>query len=296
MDWDKLKIFYQVARVGNFTHAGEKLGLSQSAISRQISSLEESLKVSLFHRHARGLVLTEQGEILNKTAIEIFNKLTSIEEKLNKSIDEAKGSLKITIANFFGSTWLSPLLKNFHDQYPDIDLTIFLDDRIYNLGMREADIAIRLHKPESPDLIQRHMTTIEFEICASNEYIKKHGTPTNLNDLKNHILIGYPENVLTPFSNPNWLLDASSIEINNNPKIIKMNSMYAIQNAVSSGTGIASLPKYLIKKNHNLKILLKDVEKPTIDVYIVFPEELKYSKKISIFKEFILETSKTINK
>ncbi|MBU0858812.1 MAG: LysR family transcriptional regulator, partial [Alphaproteobacteria bacterium] len=82
MDWDKLRIFHAVAEAGSFTHAGEALNLSQSAVSRQISTLEESLGVSLFHRHARGLLLTEQGELLQKAAKDIFGKLSMIEGQL----------------------------------------------------------------------------------------------------------------------------------------------------------------------------------------------------------------------
>ncbi len=295
MDWDKLRIFYAVAQAGSFTHAGKKLGLSQSAVSRQISSLEESLGSSLFHRHARGLILTEQGEILNQTAIEILSKLTKIEETILESKNSTSGPLKITLASFFGSTWLAPKLKEFHEQHPDIDITILLDDKVYNLGMREAHIAIRMHKPKNPDLIQRHLANIDSYICASSEYIEKHGKPTNISDLKNHTLIGYPENVTMPFSNPNWLIDAANIKYDNNPNVIKMNSMYAIHNAVTSGLGIAALPKYLIQKNQNIKILLKDVKCPQIEVFFVFSEELKNSKRVTIFRDFILKHIKDIN-
>ncbi|MEM6781955.1 MAG: LysR family transcriptional regulator, partial [Pseudomonadota bacterium] len=180
MDWDKLRIFHAVAEAGSFTHAGEKLNLSQSAVSRQISSLEDSLGVMLFHRHARGLLLTEEGEILEKAAKEIFGKLAMIEGQLSDSRQLAQGPLRITVASFIGSTWLAPRLAKFHHNNPNIQLSILLDDRVLNLGMREADAGIRLYEPQEPDLIQRHLTTLKFHICASKEYLQEFGTPKTL--------------------------------------------------------------------------------------------------------------------
>src|SRR3546814_1851873 len=108
MDWDKLRIFHAVAEAGSFTHAGDSLHLSQSAVSRQISSLEESLNVRLFHRHARGLILTEQGELLYRTVHDVFAKLTMVEAQLTDSQERPQGPLKIATTIGLGSLWLTP--------------------------------------------------------------------------------------------------------------------------------------------------------------------------------------------
>lgn len=292
MDWDKLRIFHAVAEAGSFTHAGATLNLSQSAVSRQISSLEESMGVSLFHRHARGLLLTEQGELLHKTAREIFGKLSMIEGQISDSKQLAEGPMRITVAEFFGSTWLAPRLGKLREEHPDIQLTVLLDDRILNLGMREADAAIRLYKPEQPDLIQRHLTTLQFQICASPDYIKKHGTPKDVKDLRNHTLIGFPENVPVPFANPNWLFRLAGVDTDLDNNLLMLNSIYAIQRSVESGAGIAALPSYMIRNNENLQVLLPEAERSSVDVYFVYPEERKNSKRIAIFRDFLLETLK----
>ena len=291
MDWDKLRIFYAVAEAGSFTHAGETLNLSQSAVSRQISTLEESIGVTLFHRHARGLILTEEGELLHKTAGEIFGKLAMIEGQLADSKQLPEGPLRITVAEFIGSTWLAPKLAQLREEHPDITLTMLLDDRILNLGMREADAAIRLYKPEQPDLIQRQLTSIKFHICASKAYLKKNGTPKTVKDLKNHTLIGYPENVPAPFADPNWLfrmaeIDAESVGANT----IMINSIYGIFEAVKSGAGIAALPDYMIAGNKDMEPILDGTTRPPVDVYFVYPEERRHSKRIGIFKDFLLKT------
>lgn len=290
MDWDKLRIFYAVAEAGSFTHAGETLNLSQSAVSRQISTLEESIGVTLFHRHARGLILTEEGELLHNAAGDIFGKLAMIEGQLADSRQLAEGPLRITVAEFIGSTWLAPKLAQLRNEHPDIQLTMLLDDRIFNLGMREADVAIRLYKPEQPELIQRQLTSINFHICASKDYLKAKGTPKNVKDLKNHTLLGYPENAPSPFADPNWLFRAADIAPETATNTIMMNSIYGIYEAMRAGAGIACLPDYLIAKDKDVTTILPEAVRPPVDVYFVYPEERRHSKRIATFKDFLLKT------
>lgn len=290
MDWDKLRIFHAVAEAGSFTHAGEALNLSQSAVSRQISTLEESLGVSLFHRHARGLLLTEQGELLQKAAKDIFGKLSMIEGQLIDSRQLPEGPLRITTTEFIGSTWLAPRMADMRTQYPGIQLTMLLDDRILNLGMREADAAIRLYKPEQPDLIQRHLATIHFHIYASRDYIERHGRPRDVKDLRNHTLIGYPEGTPAPFADQNWLLRVAGADPEQSNQLLMMNSLYAIHRAVEGGAGLAALPDYLIPTSHgDLERLLPDVAPPGVDMYFVYPEERRHSQRIAIFRDFLLK-------
>lgn len=290
MDWDKLRIFYSVAEAGSFTHAGDSLNLSQSAVSRQISTLEESIGVSLFHRHARGLILTEEGELLHKTAGEIIGKLAMIEGQLADSKQLPEGPLRITIAEFIGSTWLAPKLAQLREQHPDIQITMLLDDRILNLGMREADAAIRLYKPEQQDLIQKHLTDIQFQICASKDYLKKNGTPKSVKDLKSHTLIGYPDNVPAPFADPNWLFRIAELDGNDRSNTIMLNSIYGIFETVKTGAGIAALPDYMVAGDDNVIAVLEDVVRPPVGMYFVYPEERRNSKRIAIFKEFLLKS------
>jgi molybdenum-dependent DNA-binding transcriptional regulator ModE len=211
MDWDKLRIFHAVAEAGSFTHAGETLNLSQSAVSRQISSLEESLNVSLFHRHARGLILTEQGELLYRTSHEVFSKLAMAEAQLAESKDRPKGQLKVTATQAFGSSWLTPVLGEFIEHYPDVQVDLVLEDRELDLSMREADVAIRMQPPRQPELIQRHLMTVHLGCYASPTYIKRHGIPKTPDELDQHRIIVYGEDTTKPpVQNIDWLLRAGS--------------------------------------------------------------------------------------
>src|SRR5947208_10965280 len=189
MDWDKLKVFHAAAEAGSFTHAGEQLGLSQSAVSRQVSALEQELAVALFHRHARGLILTEQGELLYRTAHEVFMKLESVRAKLTDSRERPHGDLKVTTTVGIGVHWLTPRLGEFVDLYPEIRIALITTDEELDLAMREADVAIRLRQPTQPDLIQRKLFAVRFHAYASPDYLKRFGTPKTLDDLDNHRLL-----------------------------------------------------------------------------------------------------------
>jgi DNA-binding transcriptional LysR family regulator len=289
MDWDKLRIFHRVAEAGSFTHAGETLKLSQSAVSRHISALEESLGVTLFHRHARGLTLTEAGELLHQGSRDIFGRLSMLEGQLADTKGQRSGSLKITVAEFIGSSWLAVHLNQFKQQNSDIHLSLLLEDRVLNLGMREADAAIRLYRPEQHDLIQRHLASVHFVICAHKNYLKIHGAPASLTELKAHILIGYPDNVTVPYQNPNWLFDRANIPIENNENVILINSVSAIYSAVAAGAGIAVLPQYMVSANPDLEIVLPELRPEPVDMYFVYPQERRHSKRLSIFRDFLLE-------
>ncbi len=289
MDWDRLRVFHAVAEAGSFTHAGEALGLSQSAVSRQISTLEESLGVALFTRHARGLILTEQGELLARTAQDVFARLAMAEGQLSDSRQKPEGPLSVTVAEFIGSTWLAARVKGFRAAHPGIRLTLLLDDRIYNLGLREADAAIRLYKPEQPELIQRPLATIGFQICAAKSYLKMRGTPARAQDLKDHTLIGYPPACPAPFPDPNWLFRMADIDPQIHADSVMINSLYGMLRAASEGAGIAALPAYLIRERKDLEPILTRTVHPGVTMSFVYPEERRHSMRIALFRDYLVD-------
>jgi DNA-binding transcriptional LysR family regulator len=287
MDWDKLRVFHAVAEAGSFTHAGDTLNLSQSAVSRQISALEEALQVPLFHRHARGLILTEQGESLNRTVREVFAKLAMTEALLTESKEKPAGRLKVTTTVGFGSSWLAPRLKGFLEQYPDVTMQLLLDDTDLDLAMREADVAIRMHTPKQPDLVQRHLMAIEWHVCASAEYLKKHGTPKTAEELDDHGLIMFGEHH-PPVADINWLADAGRRSGNPRRPLLEVNSLRGMLAAVKAGLGIAAMPDYMHAEAEGVVQILQDLKAPKVDVFFVYPEELRNSKRVAVFRDFLL--------
>ncbi len=288
MDWDKLRIFHAVAEAGSFTHAGEQLNLSQSAVSRQISALEESLKVSLFHRHARGLILTEQGELLYRTAHDVFGKLAMTEAQLTESKDRPKGPLKITTTVALGSTWLAPRLHEFIDLYPDVEVQLILSDKELDLSMREADVAVRLHPPRQADLVQRHLLTAQMHIYASVGYIKKFGMPRSVKEISDHRLVVYGDDTKPPLPDINWLLHVGTENTGLRRASLAINNIYAIMKAVRSGAGLGALPDFMTQESSDLVQVLPEVEGPQFDAYFAYAEEMRSSKRIAIFRDFLL--------
>jgi DNA-binding transcriptional LysR family regulator len=288
MDWDKLRVFHAVAEAGSFTHAGESLNLSQSAVSRQISALEESLSVPLFHRHARGLILTEQGELLYRTAREVFSKLAMTEAMLTESKDRPKGPLKVTTTVSFGAAWLTPRIREFMDLYPEIQVSLVVNDTELDLSMREADVAIRMSPPRQPDLVQRHLTTLRYHIYASSEYLKRFGTPQKPEDLDKHRVVVYGEDSLPPTRTINFLWEAGVRPGHERRPIFMVNNVYGILRAVESGLGIAALPDFMAQEAVDLIRILPELAGPEVEAYFVYPEELRSSKRIAVFRDFLL--------
>lgn len=287
MDWDKLRVFHAVAEAGSFTHAGETLNLSQSAVSRQISALEEALQVPLFHRHARGLILTEQGESLNRTVREVFAKLAMTEALLTESKEKPAGRLKVTTTVGFGSTWLAPRLQGFLEMYPDVTMTLLLDDTDLDLAMREADVAIRMHPPKQPDLVQRHLLQIHWLVVAHPDYLAKHGTPTRPEELDDHKIILFGD-YRPPVADIDWLAEAGRRAGQPRRALLEVNSLHAMALAIRSGMGVGVLPDWMTDDLKGLTRLLPDLKAPKVEVYFVYPEELRNSKRVAVFRDFLL--------
>ncbi|MGA3400904.1 MAG: LysR family transcriptional regulator [Acetobacteraceae bacterium] len=287
MDWDKLRVFHAVAEAGSFTHAGDTLNLSQSAVSRQISALEEALQVPLFHRHARGLILTEQGEALNRTVREVFAKLAMTEALLTESREKPAGRLKVTTTVGFGSSWLAPRLQAFLEAYPDVSISLLLDDSDLDLAMREADVAIRMHPPKQPDLVQRHLMTIEWHLYAAPEYLKRHGVPQRAEDLDAHKLVLFGD-YRPPVPDINWLAEVGRRPGNPRRASLEVNNAQAVVLAIRSGLGIGAVSDFLMPEVEDLVRVLPDLKSPKVDVFFVYPEELRNSKRVAVFRDFLL--------
>ncbi len=288
MDWDKLRVFHAVAEAGSFTHAGETLNLSQSAVSRQISALEDSLRVPLFHRHARGLILTEQGELLHRTAQEMFAKLTLTTKRIRESKEAPKGPLKVTTTVAFGSVWLTSRINEFVHLYPEIDITLVLVGTDLDLSMREADVGIRMRPPRQPDLVQRRLMTMRYHVFAAPEYLKRMGTPQSPEDLDKHNIIVFGDDVEPPAPGLNWLLEAGMKSGERRRAVLRVNSTYAIFRAVQSGLGIGALPAYMSLQSSDLVEVLPQLRGPRFDAFFVYPEELRHSKRIAVFRDFLI--------
>jgi DNA-binding transcriptional LysR family regulator len=291
MDWDKLRIFHAVAEAGSFTHAGMALGLSQSAVSRQISALEADLGVPLFQRHARGLILTEQGELLLRTVREVTTKLDMVKIGLPDDREKPNGALRITATLGIGTNWLAPRLGQFLELYPDIKVKVILSDDELDLGMREADVALWLREPSQPDLIRRRLFTMHYHLYASPDYLKRHGLPQTLDDLERYRLLAYGVTAASFLDGLNALLYVGRDGKSPREAAMSINNITALRRAVENGVGIAVLPDYLNEPGHGLVQLLPETLTLAFDCYLVYPEEMKNVARIEVFRDFLVASA-----
>ncbi|MGO8737485.1 LysR family transcriptional regulator [Rhodoblastus sp.] len=288
MDWDKLRVFHAVAAAGSFTHAGDALHLSQSAISRQIAALEQELKTALFHRHARGLLLTEQGEILFRTVQDVFSKLESARVRLSDARDKPNGLLRVTANTGFGTIWLTPRLAEFRELYPDIELEVILTDDELDLSMREADVALRLWEPKQGDLIRRRLFTLHYSACASRAYLRQFGTPRRVEDLDAHRLVAFSVTGPNYLRNLNILLTAGREARSPRQPVLSINNLFALARAVEKGAGVGVLPDYVIGENSPLTRIELALDMPVFDCWLTYPVEMKSVARVQALRDFLV--------
>ena len=287
MDWDKLKIFYAVAEAGSFTRATINLNLSQSAISRQIQSLEEDLKVQLFERHARGLTLTENGEYVFKTAREVISKLKDVETSLSDQKNKPTGKLTITTVRSFGTHWLTPRIQEFMQLNPNIEVELIFDDEELDLSTRQADIGIFMRRPKQLNYIQRKLVDINYYIYGSTKYLEKYGIPKTINDLNKHRFISFGKGAPSPVFNPDWALKLGVKDNKKRKPIMKVNSVMGLLLAVESGVGLAALPEYLVSNSTNVIKVLPNSAGPITEAHFVYPQSLKNVARVQAFRNFL---------
>jgi len=287
MDWDKLKIFYAVAEAGSFTRATINLNLSQSAISRQIQSLEEDLKVQLFERHARGLTLTENGEYVFKTAHEVISKLKDVETSLSDQKNKPTGKLTITTVRSFGTHWLTPRIQEFMQLNPNIEVELIFDDKELDLSTRQADIGIFMRRPKQLNYIQRKLVDINYYIYGSTKYLEKYGIPKTINDLNKHRFISFGKGAPSPVFNPDWALKLGIKDNKKRKSIMKVNSVMGLLLAVESGVGLAALPEYLVSSSTNVIKVLPNSAGPITEAHFVYPQSLKNVARVQAFRNFL---------
>ena len=287
MDWDKLKIFHAVTEAGSFTSATVNLNLSQSAISRQIQSLEDDLKVKLFERHARGLTLTESGEYVYKTANEVIGKLKEVETTLSDKKSKPSGKLTVTTVISFGTTWLTPRIQEFMQLNPEIEIELIFDDKELDLSTRQADIGIFMRRPKQLNYIQKKLIDINYHIYGSPKYLEKHGYPKTINDLSKHKFISFGRGAPSPVFNPEWALKLGMKENKTMKTVMKVNSVYGLLLAVQSGVGLAALPDYLTIKQPNIIKVLPNVKGPITEAHFVYPQSMKNIARVQAFRNFL---------
>ncbi len=286
LDWEKLRLFDLVAEAGSITEAARRLHMSQPALSRQIGALEDAIGAKLFHRHARGLAMTHEGEQLRATTHEMQERLERTRQAIDASRDRPTGEIRLTTTVSFGSTWLARQLGDFLDLYPDIQINMQLFDHDADLAKREADVAIRFHLPLQSELVQKPLFPIRHYLCASPDYLARHGAPATIADLDQHRLIAYGDAAPDFLKGINWALELGH-ESDPRRAALTINNSFGVLQAVEAGAGIAALPSYLIKFSNKVRVVLPAVEGPIFRTYFTYPVELRKSLRVAALRDFL---------
>lgn len=293
MDWDKLRIFHAVADAGSLTHAGDKLNLSQSAVSRQIRGLEESLNATLFHRHARGLILTEQGELLFDATSAMNRRLDTASARIRDSEEEVFGELRVTTTTGFGSIWLAPRLHKLYEQYPDLKVDLMLEERVLDLPMREADVAIRMKEPSQADLVRKKLMTVRMALFASPEHLETYGTPHSLDDMRHHRLICQSPDSTQVAAGMTLVQELLTYELR---ALLTVNNYFGVLQSVLHNLGIGVLPDYVINEYPHLVPVVPQTQSAEVPVFLAYPEELRHSKRVAAFRDFVQDEIKAFRR
>ncbi|WP_306130304.1 LysR family transcriptional regulator [Roseovarius sp. MMSF_3350] len=286
MDWDKLRIFHAVADAGSLTHAGDQLHLSQSAVSRQIRALEESLNATLFHRHARGLILTEQGELLFDATRAMVKRLDAATARIRDSEEEVFGELRVTTTIGFGTLWLAPRLPKLFETYPELNIDLMLEERVLDLPMREADVAIRMKEPSQADLIRKRLMMINMCLFATQKYLDERGTPEKMEDLSQHRILCQNPRSAQVGAGATLVSELMTYDI---PSLLTVNNYYGVLQGVLNNLGIGVLPDYLGQDFPQIVRVLPEVQSSDVPVFLAYPEELRHSQRIKAFRDFVQE-------
>ncbi len=293
LDWDKLRIFLKVAELESISHAAEELNTSQSAVSRTITWLEKTMKIKLFHRHPRGVKLTGAGEVLFKSAQNMQTQLEEAEYLINVEQNKIVGPLRVVSTIAFGAAWLTDAIKEFIDIHPQIEITLSLLDEQAGFDFGKCDVMISTYPATEDWLIQTQLLKMNYGIFATKSYLDIFGTPTKPEELSQHKLIAFGQSHLLG-SGVNWLLNFGASASRPHKPVFRVNNIYGVYRACLSNMGIACFPKYLGIRFNDLVELFNEnsYELPSNIVYFTYPEELKYLRRIKVFKDFLQEKVK----
>jgi DNA-binding transcriptional LysR family regulator len=224
----------------------------------------------------------------------VLGRLAAAEEALKNVHESPRGALKITASHGIGAYWLLPRLAQFLAQYPEVEVHLVMDDKELDLAQREADLAIRMRAPVQADLIQRKLFTVHYHMYAARGYLKDHAAPAKLEEIADHTIIVYGETAAPEIREINWLLEA--FRKNSKPgskgRIIRINNMTGILQAVEAGLGIGLVPDYVAAQHPQLERVLPEVAPLGFDVHLVYADALRQSKRVAAFRDFAVKSSK----
>lgn len=282
-----LDIFIRVVESGSFSAAARFFDMTPSAISRQISQLEDELGARLFHRTTRKQSMTEAGEIYFQYAQRINTEVESAKLAVSQLSDLPKGTLHITAEKDFAEQFIQPLLPKFFEDYPEIQLRLSLDTHLVDLVAGGIDLAIRIGHLEDSSLIARKLMTSPSIVCASPGYFKRHPRPKVPLDLREHNCLSFrisSSQTLWRFIHKNEFVE---IPISGN---FRANSLTVLRSSALNGLGVIFMPQWFVQDEIDQGLLESvDFQSTETPVYAVFANNRQLAPKVRVFIDYLIE-------
>ncbi|MGN6825939.1 LysR family transcriptional regulator [Paucibacter sp. M5-1] len=294
-----MQTFVMVVNAKGFAAAADRMGIAKSGVSRRIKELEERLATRLVHRTTRRFGLTEAGAQFYERCLRVLSAVDEAEELVTASSEPGTlaGELKVTAPIAFGTMYLASLVSRFNERYPRINIDLQLLDRHANVFEEGFDVAIRIAKLSDTTLVARRLADIQYVLCASAQYLQRHGSPQHPEDLKRHdvVAVSKPDSLQTlSFRDPNSH-EEFSVSI---PWVFRTNNFEAARDLAILGNGITELPTFVAGRaiaEGKLTTLLRDYERPPVGMYVVFPQSKHLPAKVRAFVDFMVETCRIEN-
>lgn len=286
-DLDRFELFIYVAQASSLTQAAQQLGLTKTALSKQIKRLENDLQIDLFSRHRQRLSLTKAGEVFLTQCLRLKKELDDTRNLSRQFIAEPTGMLNIVVFEYFANKLIFPKLNDFLQRYPKLQLAINIKERVPDFEREQVDLAVGFSLPAPDEIIRKSMMTTRYVLCGSSNYLTAHGTPTHLASLRTHLYIGHqsrPENMTINLKSPHQLILKPYLLLNNVSAMIE---------CAKRGLGLIQLPLYLVGdllKTGELIEVLSEYQADNRNVYYYYPRYRYTQPKVRKFIEFFLQS------
>src|SRR5258708_30023259 len=284
-----IRAFVKVVELGSFSEAGRYLRMSRSAISKYVSALEQSLGVQLLNRTTRHASPNENGQAYFERALGILGDLDAADQAVAHLQATPRGLLRVNAPMSFGTLQLGPAIADFMEQNSELQIQLVLSDEQIDPVQDGFDVTLRIADLESSSLIARKIVPIDRVICASPDYLAKHGTPKHPSDLRSHSLLTYGF-LLT---GTQWKLTGKDGEHWIQPEwTLCANNAEVLRDAAVKGRGVALIPTFIAEdalKKGTLPAALEDYHAPPLALYAMYPPTRHLSVKVRLFIDFLVE-------
>ena len=293
LNWDGFRYFIAVAESGSLSAAARIMDSNQPTVGRYVDALENDLGVKLFQRSVKGLALTSEGQLVYEQSKDIYHSVIKIQRLSQDGAEEVSGSVRLSLPEGLAYEILLPSLDDFYCQYPEVNLVVDISSTAANLTRGEADVALRLFRPDEADLVVKHLGEMTMGLYACSDYKEKYGLPSGINDLKNFRLIAYGDQ-LSQLPENQWLLKHSD----NSSCVFYSDSTQARLKATLASTGISIQPDRIAGLYPELIRVFKTTDIPAHKIWLVYHNDLRSVARVRAVIDFLSEkiTGKVNNK